>query len=778
MKLSSKASCFILTIIVALFVPMVLVLGHSQEEALRRTAYKAVDSQAESTAKQVANFIENSHREVAALAATIPHAALRRHDPAVLGAFLKKLNAWTNFGNGMFLLDGKGTLILDYPEHPEQRGVSFAFREYFIRTVQQHRGVISIPYVSARSGRPVITFTAPIYDRRGSLLAVLACSDDLLDPAVFGGIQSQHLGRSGYLYLFDHSRTMILHPDPNRVMKQDIPPGSNLLLDKALEGFEGTGPTINSRGVPFLVSYRQVPGTDWVLGAQIPQAEAFESLSAFRYQVLELSVVALVVLLPLGWLGMARLASPLNRISKVARAISEELEGEPPSSDLLATLATIDSRDEIGVLAQAFRVLVERQRRGLGLLRQANKSLAETITMRMLEEEQRRQLQAQLEQAQKMESLGSLAGGVAHDMNNVLAAILSLASANLLIQTPGTLVHRSFKTIEEAATRGADMVKRLLSFARKSPVEERDIDLNLMLREQVALLAQTTLARIRMELDLAPDLKHVRGDGHSLANAIMNICLNAVDAMVDQGVLTLRTRNLDDGQVEVAVIDTGVGMAPEVLEKAFDPFFTTKEVGKGTGLGLSMAYSTVKAHRGQLLAQSSPGHGTSVILRLPSTGQALQSPVDPLQPQRETAGTVLDILLIDDDDLVREASAMMLSMLHHSVVTARSGEEALDRLEAGLAPDLAILDMNMPGLGGTRTMARMRALRPTLPVVLATGRVDQDALDLIAGHALVALLPKPFGREDLQRVIEQAQGKVLVAPSAPAHPGQGGRPTA
>ena len=244
------------------------------------------------------------------------------------------------------------------------------------------------------------------------------------------------------------------------------------------------------------------------------------------------------------------------------------------------------------------------------------------ITERRRMEQERHLLQAQLMQAQKMESLGSLAGGVAHDMNNVLGAILGMASMHREQAAPGSDLERGLATITKAAERGGTMVKSLLNLARQSPAEALELDLNAILRDEVRLLERTILAQVRLELDLDPGLKPVLGDAAALNHAFMNLCVNAVDAMAGSGTLTLRTRNAGPEEVEVQVQDTGCGMPREVLEKAMDPFFTTKGVGKGTGLGLSIVYSTVKAHQGRMELESEPGRGTRVRLRFPACAPA------------------------------------------------------------------------------------------------------------------------------------------------------------
>ncbi len=380
------------------------------------------------------------------------------------------------------------------------------------------------------------------------------------------------------------------------------------------------------------------------------------------------------------------------------------------------------------------------------------------ITERRLAEEVNLRLQQQLQQAQKMESLGNLSGGIAHDMNNVLGAILGIASANVHIQPPGSPAHKSFETIVKAATRGGEMVRGLLSFARQSQAEERALDLNAILKDDADLLARTTLARVELRLDLEADLLPIRGEAGALSHAFMNLCVNAVDAMPENGTLSIQTRNIGREWAEVIIEDTGLGMSKEVLEKAMDPFFTTKGVGKGTGLGLTMVYKTVKAHRGLIEIQSQPGRGTRVTIQFPAS--------EPVRTEHEAdAGTrtaapaqTLRILLVDDDELIRSATGMVVQTLGHAVTTSSSGEEALALIEAGLRPEAVILDMNMPGMGGAGTLPRLRELLPGVHVLLSSGRTDQAALDLSKIHPSVLLLPKPFSITDLKACLESLAG--------------------
>ena len=366
------------------------------------------------------------------------------------------------------------------------------------------------------------------------------------------------------------------------------------------------------------------------------------------------------------------------------------------------------------------------------------------------------QLEGQMRQMEKMECLGTLAGGVAHDMNNVLGAILGLASVHQHRAEPHSALARDMNTVAKACQRGSALVKGLLGFARKGLAEERDLNLNEVVREEVALLERTTLQRVRLVTDLAGDLRPMAGDPSALSHALMNLCVNAVDAMPEGGTLTLRTRNEGEDRVILEVADSGWGMTAEVLAKAMDPFFTTKARGKGTGLGLAIVFTTVKTHRGTLDIRSEPGAGTCITLRFPAREQGPEAAEPPIDHKFQRAARPLKVLVVDDDDLIREAVQEILEEMGHLATIAPGGEAALLELEAGLEPDVVILDLNMPGMNGTRALPLLRSLCPGVPVLLATGGLDDRALELVASYPGVTLLAKPFSIRDLQRKLEKA----------------------
>lgn len=246
--------------------------------------------------------------------------------------------------------------------------------------------------------------------------------------------------------------------------------------------------------------------------------------------------------------------------------------------------------------------------------------IATDITEAKRIENERALLESQLQHLKRMESIGRLAGGVAHDMNNVMTAILTLAELQLADAPINSSLAEDMETIAQACLRGQSTVRALLDFARADVSKDEPLDLNALIREEVALLGRTTLKKAHLATDLDDALPAVRGDRAALSHVFMNLCLNAVDAMPQGGTITLKTRRDGKTHVLVDVADTGLGMPPEVLEKALDPFFTTKPQGQGTGLGLSIVFGTIKAHGGTMQVQSTPGVGTTISIRLPVSG--------------------------------------------------------------------------------------------------------------------------------------------------------------
>jgi PAS domain S-box-containing protein len=373
-------------------------------------------------------------------------------------------------------------------------------------------------------------------------------------------------------------------------------------------------------------------------------------------------------------------------------------------------------------------------------------------------EEERHQLEAEIQHAQQVENLGSLAGGVAHDMNNVLQAIQGMASVLKVKFSQDPAVVSGLDIILNASSRGRDLVKSLTGFARKGLQAPQFFDLNQIIRKEVELLQHTTLQRIELQVELGDALPQILGDPSSIGNSLMNLCVNAVDAMPEKGVLRFLTRRLDSGAVELVVEDTGHGMPPEVLAHAAEPFFTTKPAGKGTGLGLSGVSGTMKAHGGAMEIQSEVGKGTRVILRFQGAEGSSTPAVSPTaSPSNQRPEKPLKILLIDDDELIRDSFPELMEILGHKVVaTASHGQDGLRQIEEGLAVDVIVLDQNMPGLSGIETLTRLRAMRPELPIVFCTGHLEDSVRDKLHECTRVWTLMKPYSIKDIRPILSGA----------------------
>jgi CheY-like chemotaxis protein len=293
----------------------------------------------------------------------------------------------------------------------------------------------------------------------------------------------------------------------------------------------------------------------------------------------------------------------------------------------------------------------------------------------------------------------------------------------------------------------------LLDFARQDLPHATPFDLNDVIREQLALIEGVIPPGIRVQIELDPMLDPIRGDARALGSAFVHLCFNALDAMPERGVLTLRTRRLGAAEVELDVDDTGFGMPKAILDKAFEPFFTTKQRGKGTGLGLPVVYGAVKAHQGRVEIHSEPGRGTQVQIVLPVCPDVLDEAESIPEGASSKKRHGLHILLVDDDELVQTAVSSQLRHLGHSVTIAPHGQAALDSLNSGLSVDLVLLDLDMPVLDGRAALPRLRALRPTLPVIIETGKLDDHAEDLAREHPDVSILIKPFSLNELHAAI-------------------------
>lgn len=410
--------------------------------------------------------------------------------------------------------------------------------------------------------------------------------------------------------------------------------------------------------------------------------------------------------------------------------------------------------------------------------RQINEILEERVAERtreleqahavvMAEVSQRERAEEQLRQAQKMEAIGQLTGGVAHDFNNLLMAVLG--NLELLRKYVGNDI-RAARLIEGAlqgAKRGASLTQRLLAFARRQDLHIDPVDMRTLVLGMTDLLKRSVGSTIMIETTVPDNLPLVSADANQIELALLNLAVNARDAMPDGGTIriTLKqeeqivpTDELASGSyVVLTVADQGYGMDKETLQKAIEPFFSTKELGKGTGLGLSMIHGLALQLKGDLKLESTPGKGTTAELWIPvSTSASVHAEPDEAMPaDADTLSGPKRILLVDDDVLIAMSSADMLTDLGHEVVEAHSGKEALECLGSGVDFDLMITDYSMPGMTGGDLAKAARTIAPGLPILIASGYAElPPGLDLD-----VAKLGKPYTQDQLAQEI----GKLMVA---------------
>jgi PAS domain S-box-containing protein len=375
----------------------------------------------------------------------------------------------------------------------------------------------------------------------------------------------------------------------------------------------------------------------------------------------------------------------------------------------------------------------------------------------------RKVLEGQLRQAQKMEGIGTLAGGIAHDFNNILAVINGYAELCVLNAADPAIVQKSVGEIKRAAERATGLVRQILTFSRKAEVRVAPLDLNQHLRDLVKLLAETFPRNITFNFAFDDNLPPLLADQNQLQQIVLNLCVNARDAMPNGGTITLSTQRLEGDDVPAGmptrrpcaclkVADTGTGMPPEVRERIFEPFFTTKGVNKGTGLGLAVVYGIVASHEGCIDVESTVGQGSTFRVCLPLADS--QVPVAATPKQGEFPGGTESVLVIDDETALRQLLETSLSRKGYSVTTARDGLEAIDilgRMEKRF--DIVLLDLNMPGATGIEVLKVLKVTHPEARVLVITGHLTPEAKAEFEAMGQKHFIRKPYTLDELGRQI-------------------------
>ena len=473
----------------------------------------------------------------------------------------------------------------------------------------------------------------------------------------------------------------------------------------------------------------------------------------FELSMLGLGAAAtLIAVLVSLWLS-SRMSRPISALSEAAEEVG---------AGRLGQRVEVFAGDELGLLAQTFNSMVER-------IAERTTELEREITERRRAEAERAELEEQLRQSQKLEAIGMLAGGIAHDFNNLLMIVLGYSEMLLMDMEEEDPQRRSIKEINAAGERGAGLVRQLLAFGRRQVLQSQVLDLNALMKDMDNLLRRVIGEDIEFETAYDPDAGLVYADSGQIEQVVMNLVVNARDAMPDGGRLTIaiaavilgaddvaRSQDMRPGPYTmVTVSDTGSGMDAATKERIFEPFFTTKEVDRGTGLGLSTVYGIVKQSEGHLRVQSELGVGTKFEILLPQVSGTVATEMV-LAPESESLRGVETILLVEDDVLVRNMVRQVLRLGGYTVMEASDGVEALrvsEQCEGTI--DLLLTDVVMPQMGGPELAQQLARARAGIKILYMSGYTDETMFSRSGLTADEVLLQKPFAPEILMGKVRE-----------------------
>ena len=493
------------------------------------------------------------------------------------------------------------------------------------------------------------------------------------------------------------------------------------------------------------------------------------SLASFKKKTLEVKKTILWLLVLTIILPTIIIVSLMNRwiiapIKKLVLATKKVAQGD------LDVTVSLRTKDEMGILADSFNEMVHQLQKSYQALQETRNNLETRATELSKAYEKLKETQTQLIQADKMSAIGTLAGGIAHDFNNLLFVILGNASL-LKSDLPASekSQHNLLDNIAISATYGSELTKNLLAFARREKYTLDIMDVNQVIKEIVNLLSHTVEKMISIETHLAPALATVKANAAQIHQAILNICINAKEAMARKGKLTIETKNitLDESYknthidarpgefVMILISDTGIGMDEKTLHHLFEPFFTTKETGKGTGLGLSVSYGIVKSFKGFINVYSEKNKGTCFKIYIPASKEKLK-PKPTVKKQGLSLEGTETIMLVDDNLKILSMGKAFLERYGYRVILAANGEKAAEIYQQKKDDiDLVILDFIMPGWSGQETLEELKKIDPEIKVLIASGySLEAQEKDLLQKGAKGFLL-KPFSMQVLLETVKE-----------------------
>ncbi|WP_346353429.1 response regulator [Azotosporobacter soli] len=710
---------------------------HSAKQLILQQQFALVSSMAQGVDTDISVSLES----LSNVAAVAPRDVIT--NPAKAQTWLdNRTGIRTVFTHSMILLDKNGVLISASPARPEIYGKSYAYREYFKESMQSGKPYVSAPFQTVVNDNPVIMMTAPIYDAQGEVLGLLGGAIDLYNKSgFFDVVRATKDGETGYLYMFAPDRTLIMHPEMSRIMKQDAAAGKNELFDKALLGFEGSGETINSNGVPMLASFKRLPTTGWILAANYPLEEAYQPIRNFMNYYLTAMLLVLLFSVGLAQKIGAGIAQPLAELTLKIHKMAQ------PGADRQQRFSANDI-PELEMLRNAVNALLEELVRRERELKASNRQLNEAAC-----QAKELALQAEAANIEKSYFLANMSHEIRTPMNGILGFM------QLLADTPLSEEQAEYvRTMEASTDTLLAIINDILDLSKieagKMELEEIDFDLRATVEGAVLpLVARAREKKLELNLLIKGDVpQFVSGDPTRLKQVIINLIGNAVK-FTDFGEVTLEVER-DAERIRFAVQDTGIGIDGPTLQKLFRPFVqgnssATRYYG-GTGLGLTICKNIVELMGGEIEVQSQLGRGSrfSFSLRLPpAANQVAACELDYAVLQGKK------IMVVDDNATNRGIVKMYLKDVACEASEANSAAAAIAAIgqDGELACDLFLIDANMPGMNGYELAAMLKMIPGTrdIPRILLTSAAVKGEAKKAQEKGFSSYLAKPYRRREL-----------------------------